>query len=280
MNRIGRSAASRISSRWIEVSGTSAVGMHHRSSRSIAVGVVGELGQLAGGGERLAGDQGGRPDLLELVGVAVERVLAQGPGQGGAALALHGEHGARDLHGPLVVEDAVAGAELPVRDALVLAVAVGVEADDAHDGVVGVAGAVGRVGVGRVGDAQQEVADLGGHGGGLGGQLALLLAERPALGLGGRGLVGLALLVEQADLLRERLDLGPQLVALASRGARWRSSSSATGSMSAVSMPRRASAAFTASGSVRMRRMSSMGHDGTRPAPTGADYGVRSSLAT
>ncbi|MCB0961534.1 MAG: ATP-binding cassette domain-containing protein, partial [Acidimicrobiales bacterium] len=34
--------------------------------------------------------------------------------------------------------------------------------------------------------------------------------------------------------------------------------------MSLTSIPRRASAAFTTSGSVRMRRMSSMGSDGTR----------------
>ena len=36
MNRFGRSASAKTSSRPIEVSGTSAVGMHHRSSRSMA----------------------------------------------------------------------------------------------------------------------------------------------------------------------------------------------------------------------------------------------------
>ena len=111
------------------------------------VRVVGELGQLARGGQRVGEHEARGTDLLERVGVAVQGQLAQRPGERGTALALHREHRARDLHRPLVVEDAVAGAELPVRDALVLAVGLLVDAHDPEDGVVGLAGAVGRVGV-------------------------------------------------------------------------------------------------------------------------------------
>ena len=59
------------------------------------VGVVGELGQLAGGGERGGGDERRRPDLLEGVGVAVEGELAQAAAQRGAEAPQHREHRAR-----------------------------------------------------------------------------------------------------------------------------------------------------------------------------------------
>ena len=61
------------------------------------VGVVGELGQVAGGHHRLGAHQRRRADLLEGVGVAVERVLAQGPRPAGAVAPVHREHRARQL---------------------------------------------------------------------------------------------------------------------------------------------------------------------------------------
>ena len=106
----------------IDVSGTSAVGMAQRSSRSIVVGVVGELGQLAGGGERAAEHQAGRPDLLVGVGVAVEGELAERAAQRGAGAAEHREHRAGDLGAALEVEDAELGPDVPVRHPLVSAV--------------------------------------------------------------------------------------------------------------------------------------------------------------
>ncbi len=60
------------------------------------VGVVGELGQLAGRLERLGPHEGRRADLLEGVGVAVEGQLAQAPRQGGAQAAVDREHRPRD----------------------------------------------------------------------------------------------------------------------------------------------------------------------------------------
>ena len=81
--------------------------MAHRSSRSMCVGVVGELRQLAGRGERVGADERGRADLLEGVGVAVEAELAQRPQQAWRPQpAVHREHRAGDLHRPLDVEDA------------------------------------------------------------------------------------------------------------------------------------------------------------------------------
>ena len=124
------------------------------------VGVVGELRQLAGGGEGRGGDERRRADLLEGVGVAVEGELAQRPAHRGAEAPQHREHRARDLHRPLVVEDAEGGADLPVRHPLVRAVALGVVADGGDHDVVVLGLAVGRVGGRDVGDAQQDVAQV------------------------------------------------------------------------------------------------------------------------
>ena len=144
------------------------------------VGVVGELRQLTGGGERRSGDERRRTDLLERVGVAVERVLAQRPRQRGADAALHREHRPADLRGPLVVEDAERRARLPVRHPLVLG-ELGRQVDRAlDDRVVDVARAIGRVGMRQVGDPQQQVAQIALHDVELVGQHALLVAEGPA----------------------------------------------------------------------------------------------------
>ena len=132
------------------------------------VGVVGELGQLAAGLQRVGAHQGGRPDLLEGVGVAVEGQLAQGPGQRRPRRPEEREHRPGDLRPPLEVQDAELGADLPVGDPLVGAVAVVVEALDAQHDVVGLRRAVGGVGGRQVGDAQQQVAQGGGDLGRLG----------------------------------------------------------------------------------------------------------------
>ena len=115
------------------------------------VGVVGELGQLAGGGQRRGGDQRRRADLLERVGVAVERVLAQRPGQRGAEAALHGEHRAADLRGPLVVEDAERGGGLPVRHPLVVGERVGQAIGPVTTGLSASPAPSGASGCGRLG---------------------------------------------------------------------------------------------------------------------------------
>ena len=113
------------------------------------VGVVGELGELAGGGERRGADEARRADLLERVGVAVERELAQRPRPGWRrCLRCIDEHRPGDLHGPLVVEDAERRADLPVRaPAGAAGTTSGSKPTTRDDRVVGVAGTVGRVGV-------------------------------------------------------------------------------------------------------------------------------------
>ena len=178
------------------------------------VGLVGELGEVPGRGHRLGAHQRGRADLLVRVGVAVEAELHQRPQQPGAPAPVHGEHRARDLGGPLVVEDRELGADLPVRDPLVLAVGAGVVALGAQDDVVLLARAARRVLARQVGEAEQGDPDLvGQHAGGLG-QRLLLVAERAALGHERLCLVRLPLPPQAPDLLRQGLDPAADLVAL------------------------------------------------------------------
>ena len=193
----------------------------------------------------------------------------QGPGEGGAALALHREHRARDLHGPLVVEDAVAGAELPVRDALVLA--VGRPGRSRRPGGRGCRPRRrrrARRGAGVLGMPQQEVAHLVADARWpRAASSCSCVAERPALGLDAARPRRPCPRVRSAPTC---LDSALTWLRSSSRSvpsARWRASSSMARSISDVSIPRRASAALTASGSVRIRRMSSMSADGSRRTP-------------
>ena len=77
------------------------------------VRLVDELRQVAGRDHRLGAHEGGRPDLLVGVGVAVEAELHEGAQQAGAPAPVHGEHRARDLGGPLEVEEAELGRRCP-----------------------------------------------------------------------------------------------------------------------------------------------------------------------
>ena len=122
VKRIGqRRPRSRISPRCSEVSGTSAVGMAHRSSRSMWYASSANFGQVPGRGHRLGEHQRRRPDLLVGVGVAVERRSArQGPQQAGPGPAVEREHRPGELGAPLHVEEAERLADLPVRHPLVL----------------------------------------------------------------------------------------------------------------------------------------------------------------
>ena len=264
VNRSGRSASSRISSRCIEVSGH----LGGRDGPQVValdvVGLVGELRQVAGGRHGLGEHQGGRADLLVGVGVAVEGEGGEGPEQPGPGAPVEREHRARQLGAPLHVEDA----ELPRRSPS--AGPAGARPVPAPAGprparppaarldVVLGAGAVGRL-VGRAGWA--------GGGGGLRTSAAARLRprrRRPAPrrpGGGSRrpapapwlvaGLPGLA------HLARQLLDLGPQRL-LARPGGPMGRRRGRPASTSAGSTPRRARAAFTASGSSRTRRMSIM----------------------
>ena len=100
----------------------------------------------------------GRPDLLELVGVAVEGEGGQGPEQAGAGPPVEREHRAGQLGPALHVEDAELGADLPVGHPLGLAVGGSRGRPDADDDVVLGAVAVGGV-VGReVGEVEQRLA--------------------------------------------------------------------------------------------------------------------------
>ena len=164
------------------------------------VGVVGELRELTGRRQRRRGDQRRRTDLLELVDVAVECVLAQRPRHRRAVAALHREHRTTDLGGTLVVEDAERGTRLPVRHPPVLG-ELGGQADRAlDDRVVGVARAIGRVGMREVGDAQQHIAQIALHDVELVGQHPLVVAERPAAQLQFFGAGDVAVASQLADL--------------------------------------------------------------------------------
>jgi len=177
------------------------------------VGLLLELGEVTGRDHRVGAHQRRRSDLLVEVHVAVERQLAQRPHQRGAGAAVHDEHRARQLDGPFHVEDAELLADLPVGHALVIGVAVGVEAFDPDHDVVVLAEAVGRVGRREVRNAQQLLAQLGGHLVRADVERLLLGAEDAALLLQFGGLV-LALLAEQlADFVGQRADLGAEPVA-------------------------------------------------------------------
>ena len=177
------------------------------------VGVVGELGELAGGHHGVGAHQGGRADLLEGVGVVVEGEGGEGPQEPGPCPPVEREHRSGELGPALHVEDAEGGAHLPVGDPLVLGVGPAVLGPAPDGEVVLGAGAVGGV-VGReVGQPQKTVAHLGLAGLGLGTEGRLLVASRPALvgQAGGGGVVvgplGLGHLTGQV------LHRGPQVVA-------------------------------------------------------------------
>ena len=80
------------------------------------------------------------------------------PGPASRRPALHREHRAADLGGPLVVEDAERGRRLPVRHALVVGERLGQAIGPLTTGLSASLSAVGRVGVGQVGDPQQQLA--------------------------------------------------------------------------------------------------------------------------
>ncbi len=156
ISRTGRRSSSIASSRYSDVSGTSAVGIAHRSSRSIVKASSANFGSWPEAvSVAVVTSDGGRISSKR-VGVAVQGELAQRPAHRGAEAAGHREHRPADLDRPLVVEDAEGGPGLPVRHLAVGGEGVG-QADRAvHHRVVGVGGAVGGVGVGQVGDPSRR----------------------------------------------------------------------------------------------------------------------------
>ena len=219
------------------------------------VRVVGKLRELPRRDERVGRHHRGRTHLFVQIGVAVEGELAQRAGHGRSETAQRHEHRARDLHGAFVVEDAEGGTDLPVRDALMVAeLRHGVDVDNF---VVLFALANERCRVGCVRNPQHPVAEFGFERGGFRCQLRLLLAKFLALGLRRVGCGGVTGLARFSDFRAQRLDLRRS----SSRwlcSARTRVSSSTAASTSDASTFLVASAAFTASRSVRKRRMSSM----------------------
>ncbi|MEJ7720248.1 MAG: hypothetical protein WKF58_07250 [Ilumatobacteraceae bacterium] len=125
------------------------------------VRVVGELRQLAARRQRRRGDERRWADLLESVGVAVEGVLAQRPGERRAEATLQVEHRAADLHRPFGVEDAERGAGLPVRHALVQGKLVRHPDRPVDHRVVGVTRAVGRIRMRHIGNPEQHLPQRG-----------------------------------------------------------------------------------------------------------------------
>ena len=101
------------------------------------VRVVLELGQVPRRHHGFGAYERRRAHLLERVGVAVERELAQGADEDGAAAAEHREHRARQLRPPLQVEDAERGPDFPVGHALMVPVVPRVALDAQHHVVLG-----------------------------------------------------------------------------------------------------------------------------------------------
>ena len=114
----GSSPASRISSRWRMVSG------HLGGRDQVEVAVAGgrleevalELGQLAGPGERVRGDEIGRDDLpVAPRAVQVQHELDERPLEARPQVPVDGEARPGDPGRALEVEDAELGPEVPVR---------------------------------------------------------------------------------------------------------------------------------------------------------------------
>ncbi len=200
----------------MEVSGTSAVGMSHRSSRSMMVGVVGELGQVPRRGHGVGEHDGRRPDLLVLGRMAVDGERGERAQQPRTRATVEGEHGAGEPRAALHVEHLQGLADLPVRDPLVFGrlrlrppeVLPRPPAADFH--VVLVAHSVGRVVRRDVGQVEQARPDPPRRFIGCARCGALVLSDAQALRpqLGRPRVV--ARLPGLADLARQLLHLGPQ----------------------------------------------------------------------
>ena len=168
------------------------------------VGVVFELGQLAGAHHGLALHDHRRPPFLEAAGgVRVEKVVDERALEACTCATEHGEAAAGDLVAALEIEDVEVSAEVPVRlglEALGREVARG--APTATLGVLGLVLADGRCGAGDVGHMQHEVMQLGIDGLALRRDLVELLIDGTDALLGCLGLVLLALAHHLTDGLR------------------------------------------------------------------------------
>jgi len=179
------------------------------------VGVVREFRELTSGRECRCADERRRADLLVGVGVEVESVLAQGPGERCACATLHREHRAGDLGGAFVVEDPELLGRLPVRNALMVRVFVEQPDRSDDDRVVVLARAVRRGGVREIRDAEQQLVQGRRDLVVFRRQRLLLRAQFAALRLERLCLVGLAVAAELADLLGQTVDAGANRVTLA-----------------------------------------------------------------
>ena len=177
------------------------------------VSIVGELGKVAGGGQGGRAHHGGRTDLLEHVGVAIESQLAQRSSERRTGTSLHGEHRRCDLGGPLAVEDSEFGRCLPVRNPLVIGERGRHLQRTLDERVLVVTGSVGCIGMRQIGDAQQHFTKFGLDLVGLGGQSVLFGTEVATLGLRrvGRRLIARPLGLTHG--LRQFVDLGTNRVA-------------------------------------------------------------------
>ena len=173
------------------------------------VGVVFELGQLAGAHHGLALHDHRRPPFLEAAGgVRVEEVVDERALEACTCATEHGEAAAGDLVAALEIEDIEVSAEVPVGlglEALGREIARGAPATAL--GVFGLVLADGRRGAGDVGHMQHEVMQLGVDGLALRGNLVELLVDGADALLGCLGLVLLALAHHLADGLRRGVAL-------------------------------------------------------------------------
>ena len=157
------------------------------------VRLIVELGEMTSGDHRVGSNQARWTKFLKGIRVAVEAELHHGAQQPRAPTAVHGEHGASDLGGPLPVEDPELAPDVPVRNPLVVAVGIGIEPLETQHDVVGLARPGGAIRRRHVGGAQQEVSHLGGELCHRGIEGLLLLTQHPALRHQGLGAISITL---------------------------------------------------------------------------------------
>ena len=185
------------------------------------VGVILELGQLAGTVHDLAVDDDRRDELGEAAGdMCVQEEVLQRTIERGAGAGEHGEASAGKLGAAVEVQDAGLDTQVPMG--LGLKALGGEVAGLAHAATLGVLVLILAHGrdVGRdVGNAGHEVGDLGVEFGTARAEHLDLLVDLANGVLGSLGLVALALLHEDADLLGLGVAGGLQILDLCDDGA-------------------------------------------------------------
>ncbi|CAB4936804.1 unannotated protein [freshwater metagenome] len=84
------------------------------------IGIVDELRKVTGTDHRVGEHDRGRTNFFERIGIPIESYLTQRARKRRALAAEHREHRARHLDGAFQIENAEFGADVPVRNTLML----------------------------------------------------------------------------------------------------------------------------------------------------------------